>query len=139
MSIDEDIDQLKQSLTNDTDISKAILELFKDDGDNLEKHPIDIRTRLIQPEIAAMSLTNYLDSIIIQGTRPRKQLLNKKSGLPINTLGMNLNILMNNLKRHKLSFLGKSREEITRVITAKFDNQQFNHNAPFQSIFQRHD
>lgn len=136
--MDEDLEDLKKSIQEDTDISKGIIELFKDmskDEKNydLEHHPVDIRTRLNHYEVRGMSIINYLTSIKMKGLVSRQNLNNNKKTKDTVELSKGLNILTHHVKRHKYSFDGKSRQEIIELMKSKVES--LTQNTGFRSIF----
>lgn len=125
-TIEDEISEIEKSLSNDTDIGIGIKELFKDgfkdnDKDNLDCHDVDIRTRLNHDEIRSMSITNFLSTIKVSGLRPsidiRKNRISRENRKNDDvSIALGLDILMFNIKRHKISERGASRKEITDIL-----------------------
>jgi len=126
MTIEEDINQLEKSLKEETDIAIGIKELFKDsfkDEQDLSQHDVDIRTRLCQSEIRAMSVTNFLGTINIRGLKKSSELMTKTNTKKL-MITKSLSVLMFQLKRHLIAKDGKSRNEITDILKGSLERKQ---------------
>jgi hypothetical protein len=142
MSVEDDISSLEQALKKDTDISIGIRELFRDsiglNDTNLDHHPVDIRTRLVMNEIRAMSVTNFISGVSIKNLKPSKNIKEKDIkdvAYDEESLALGLNCLMHNIKRHKISFEGKSRNEIIEMIKGSLEQKK---PQGLASLFQPH-
>lgn len=117
---DEDLqlEALNKALGNESsDIKYAMLELFKDEfNKDKKKHDTDLRTRLIQKEVRSLSVISFLQSIQLKEAT-------ESTGF-VNTLADGLDELAVSLKRHKISLMGKSREEIVELFKSQLENEK---------------
>lgn len=100
---------INSQLNTDTDISKAIIEFFKDEwgkDENEDTHSVDLRSRLIGRAVRGHSVITFLQSIHVPEV-PRNE-----------TLAEGLDTLSVSMKRHVISFMGKSREELINLFKA---------------------
>jgi len=113
----DDIEELTKAVSNNTDIARAMIELFKDTiKKDAKRFDIDLRTRLYWKGVKGHSIIQFLQSIDIEETkRPGKSAL---------TLAEGLDVLSVSLKRHSVSFEGKSRHEIVELFKSELANKQ---------------
>lgn len=137
--MDDEIKEFSDSIKDESDITRGIIELFKDihnkdKGFDLEHHPVDIRTRLNATEIRGMSIINYFTSIKMDHLVPRKFFRDMKVDVRKDIeLSHGLNLLTHHLKRHKYSYDGKSRNEIIELMKSKVES--LTQGGDFRSIF----
>lgn len=109
---DDILKQLQSHVSSDTDISKAIIEFFKDEwgkDENADTHSVDLRSRLIARAVRGHSVISFLQSIHIPEV-PREE-----------SLAEGLDTLSISMKRHVISLTGKSREELINLFKASVE------------------
>lgn len=113
---------LENTLKQNSDMAKAMEEFFKDKADvETTQHSIDLRSRLMARAVQGHSVINFFDSIKVTEAKDMPSLAEGLSTLSIS------------LKRHVLSFEGKSRSEIIALFQAQAETMK--HKADF-NIFQ---
>ena len=91
-------------------------EFFKDKIDFVDNlHDIDLRSRLVPKSIRGHSVINFLMSISVKEAKGR-------------SLAAGLAPLSISLKRHVLSHVGKSRQEIIDLFKSQNEAKQPNNN-----------
>lgn len=120
----EILKELEEKIKEVSDIAQAMKEFFRDDLDTSENamHSIDLRSRLVAKSVRGHACVNFLMCMIVDETRNK------------NSLADGLEPLSISLKRHVVSFEGKSRQEIIDLFKAdteaKKQNASFNMFAP---------
>jgi hypothetical protein len=107
--VDDQLKALEGQLSSNSDIVKAMEEMFKDVLDKIDKlHSIDLRTRLVGSAVRGHSIINFLASLKV------KEADNQ-------SLAPNLEVFAISLKRHMISHQGKSRAELIELFKTRAD------------------